>query len=256
MVWVRRRLIEPRPRGDDQRFSTRARLGLDLSETVIAPGNIHSSSGDEAAQPAKERRYGVVTRAQRELALATDIVLGVLVQARDRALFLGRPLQLVARPAARVVLRPPLVPRRLQPGTWLRSAAERGSTYRRETQHDLDAVLDRLLPAVLTQMMRHVDVAELLQDNVDVVALVEEVMAEIDLPEIIRESTGAMASDTLLGVRMHSISGDDALARAVGRLRLRLGRGAVGPGGAEPLPPVDETVLVVSPGTDPLDGKR
>ena len=58
----------------------------------------------------------------------------------------------------------------------------------------------------------------------DVVALARDVIAEIDLPEIIRDSTGAMASDTLLGVRMQSISGDDAIARAMDRLRLRLTR--------------------------------
>jgi hypothetical protein len=196
------------------------------------------------------RRYGVATRPQRELALAMDIALGILVQARDRAAFVSRPLQLVSRPAARVVLRPPLVPRRLQPGTWLRRAADRGSTYRAETRHELDAVLDRLLPALLTEMMRHVDVAELLQKNLDVVALAEEVIAEIDLPEIIRDSTGAMASDTLRGVRMHSISGDDAIARAVDRLRLRLTRGTVEPGGAEPLP-VSGEIVVASRGTDP-----
>jgi len=236
--------------------SSPAILGLDLSDMVLRPGNIHSSPRDEAAEPAEGRRYGVATRPQRELALAMDIALGILVQARDRAAFVGRPLQLVARPAARVVLRPPLVPRRLQPGTWLRRAADRGSTYRDETRQELDAVLDRLLPALLTEMMRHVDVAVLLQENVDVVALAEEVIAEIDLPEIIRDSTGAMASDTLLGVRMHSISGDDAIARAVDRLRLRLTRGAVGQGGAEPLPVPGETVVVASRGTDPTGGTR
>ena len=183
-----------------------------------------------------------------------DITLGILVQARNRAKFIGRPLQLVARPAARVVLRPPLVPRRLQPGTWLRRAADRGSTYRGETLHELDAVLDRLLPALLTEMLRHVDVAALLQENVDVVALAEEVIAEIDLPEIIRDSTGAVASDTLLGVRMHSISGDDAIARAVDRLRLRLTRGAVGPDAAAPAPAPGAAVVVVSPGTYPPAG--
>ena len=180
-----------------------------------------------------------------------DIALGVLVQARDRAAFLGRPLLLVARPAARIVLRPPLVPRRLQLGTWLRRAADRGSTYRDETRNELDAVLDRLLPALLTEMMRHVNVTELLQENVDVVALAEEVIAEIDLPEIIRDSTGAMASDTLLGVRMQSISGDDAIARAVDRLRLRLTRGGAGPAAVEPVPALEETIVVVSPATDP-----
>jgi hypothetical protein len=177
------------------------------------------------------RRYGVATRPQRELALAMDIALGVLVQARDRAVFIGRPLQLVARPAARLVLRPPLVPRRLQPGTWLRRAADRGATYRGQTRNELDA--------------------ELLQENVDVVALAEEVIAEIDLPEIIRDSTGAVASETLLGVRMQSISGDDAIARAVDRLRLRLTRGAAEPGGAEPFPTPGEAVVVVSRDPDP-----
>jgi len=171
-----------------------------------------------------------------------DIAFGVVSQARDTVLFLGRPLRLIARPVAGAALRPPLVPRRLQPGTMLTSLADRGAAFRVVTQSDLNAVLDRLLPALLSEMLRHVDVAELLQENVDVVALAEEVIAEIDLPEIIRESTGAMASDTLRGVRMHSISGDDAIARAVDRLRLRMTRGAVTP---------DETVVVVSPGSDP-----
>ena len=197
------------------------------------------------------RRYGVATRPQRELALAMDIALGIFVQARGRAAFVGRPLQLMTRPAVRIVLRPPLVPRRMQPGTWLRTAADRGSAYRGETRKELDALLDRLLPALLTEMLRHVDVAVLLQENVDVVALAEEVIAAVDLPEIIRESTGAMASDTLLGVRMQSISGDDAIARAVGRLRLRLTRGSVGSGAAAPVPAPGETVVVVSPGSDP-----
>ena len=192
------------------------------------------------------RRYGVATRPQRELALAMDVAFGLLVQARDRAAFFARPLRLVARPAARVVLRPPLVPRRLQPGTWLRMAADRGSAFRGETLQELDAVLDRLLPALLTEVMRHVNVPELLQENVDVVALAEEVIAEIDLPEIIRNSTGAMASDTLLGVRMQSISGDDAIARAMNRLRFRLARSTAGPGDAEPLPAAEETLVVTS----------
>ncbi len=60
--------------------------------------------------------------------------------------------------------------------------------------------------------------------RIDLVALAEEVIAEVDLPEIIRESTGSVASDTIRGVRMQGISGDEALSRAVHRLRLRRGR--------------------------------
>lgn len=66
-------------------------------------------------------------------------------------------------------------------------------------------------------------------DRVDIVALVQEVIAAIDLPEIIRESTGSMASETLRGVRMQSISGDDAIARVVERVRLHRARGGATP---------------------------
>ena len=126
--------------------------------------------------------------------------------------------------------------------------------YRVEVRNDLDAVLDLLLPALLTEMMRHVDVTELVQENVDVVTLAREVIAEIDLPEIIRDSTGAMASDTLLGVRMQSISGDDAIARAMDRLRLRLARRTAGPGSPEPSSTAEETVIVVAPKPDAPTG--
>ena len=77
---------------------------------------------------------------------------------------------------------------------------------------DVDAVARRLdLDAVI--------------DRIDLAGLAQEVIAEVDLPEIIRESTGSVASDTVRGVRMQSISADDALGRAVDRLRFRRGRG-------------------------------
>jgi hypothetical protein len=71
-------------------------------------------------------------------------------------------------------------------------------------------------------------------ERIDLVGLAEDVIAEVDLPEIIRESTGSMASETVRGVRMQSISGDQALGRAVDRLRLRRGRreAADGPDGS------------------------
>ena len=54
--------------------------------------------------------------------------------------------------------------------------------------------------------------------RVDLAGLARQVLEEIDLPEIIRESTGSMASDTLRGVRMQTISADDAVGRAVDKL--------------------------------------
>ena len=58
-------------------------------------------------------------------------------------------------------------------------------------------------------------------DRVDLVRIVEEVLEEIDLPALIRDSTGSMTSETVRGVRMTGISADDALTRAVDRALFR-----------------------------------
>jgi hypothetical protein len=75
--------------------------------------------------------------------------------------------------------------------------------------------------------------------RVDLVALARDVIAQLDLPEIIRESTGSMASDTVRGARMQSISGDEALSRIIDRLSMR--RSRRGHGDASPVagPPPD-----------------
>jgi hypothetical protein len=162
--------------------------------------------------------------APREDTLVVDLVLGVVSKGLATAVAVVRPVQAIGRPMVWVALRPPLVPSALQPATWLGRAARRGDRYRGEVLVDVDALLDRLLPKVVAQLLRHVDLDHLVKENVDVVTLAEEVIAEIDLPGIIRSSTGAVASDTLLGVRMQSITGDEAVGRAMDRLRLRLGR--------------------------------
>ena len=91
---------------------------------------------------------------------------------------------------------------------------------------DLDAIarrldLDGLVATVdLDAAAARLDV-EAVIDRVDLIGLAQTIVAGIDLPEIIRESTGVVASDTVREVRMHSVSGDDAVARVVDRLLLR-----------------------------------
>jgi hypothetical protein len=100
-------------------------------------------------------------------------------------------------------------------------------------------LMDRLVPLVVDEILRRVDLTEEIRlyldldrlvatvdldaviARLDLGGLAEQVIAAVDLPEIIRQSTGAVTSDTVRGVRMRSISGDDALGRAVNRLRLR-----------------------------------
>lgn len=67
---------------------------------------------------------------------------------------------------------------------------------------DIDAIAARLdLDAVIAR--------------IDLVAMVEEVIDAIDLPAIIRDSSGSMASETIRGARMTGISADEAISRGM-----------------------------------------
>jgi hypothetical protein len=91
---------------------------------------------------------------------------------------------------------------------------------------DLDALIQAFLDRIdLTAVvLRRVDLDAVIQaalDRIDLVPLAVEVIEGVDLPEIIRESTGSMASDTVQGVRMQGIVADEAVGRALDRLLLR-----------------------------------
>jgi hypothetical protein len=243
---------------------------------------------------------------RRESLFLLDVVVGVSAHAVATAGAVVRGVRLVVTPVTRVALRPPMVGTSLQPATWLDGLARRGGLRRDELERGLAAVLDQVVPAVVAEVMRRLDLVDLVQryvdldsivsqvdldsavsrvdidavasrldidavasrldvdavvrrldlneivrqrvdldglvatvdldaaaarldisaviDRVDVVGLATDVIAEIDLPEIIRESTGSMASDTLRGVRMQGISGDDAIGRVIDRLRMRRAR--------------------------------
>jgi hypothetical protein len=181
-----------------------------------------------------------------------DVGLELAAQAVRTVSELGRGVWLRTRPAAQAVLNSPVVgPRLQQPATWLSGLAERGSVRRAAIRDELETALDAIVPALAVEVVRRIDVVALsreyvdldrillqvdlnaaaarldvdaLIDRIDLVGLAREVLAEIDLPEIIRESTGAVASDAVRGVRMQTISADDAIARAFDRLRLRTQR--------------------------------
>lgn len=73
---------------------------------------------------------------------------------------------------------------------------------------DVDAIASRLdIEAVLAR--------------VDMVGIAENVLDAINLPEIIREASGSVASETVRGARMQGIAADEAVSRAVNRMLLR-----------------------------------
>jgi len=96
---------------------------------------------------------------------------------------------------------------------------------------DLNAVLDRLdLTAIVLDRVDLDTLVTAVLGRIDLVRLTEDVMEAVDLPEIIRESTGSMASDTVRGARMRGIAADEAVGRVMDRLLARRNRRG---GGAE-----------------------
>jgi uncharacterized membrane protein YheB (UPF0754 family) len=104
------------------------------------------------------------------------------------------------------------------------------SLLRDEITRQLADALDVAVPAAVAQVMQRLDLTKIVEEYVDVeeivgsmdlAAITNQIMAEIDLPEIIRQSTGSVASETLRGVRMQAITADDAVSKLGARLRLR-----------------------------------
>jgi hypothetical protein len=161
----------------------------------------------------------------------------------------------VLRPAVRVILHPPLLAPRYHLGEWLDAAARRGHEAR--LGGDIDQVIDALIPAVVERVLRQIDLTAVVKRHVDLDALVadvdmdavikrldlvglaEQVLDAIDLPEIIRESTGTMASETVREIRLRTIGADEAVARIADKILLRLRRGSARTPGGPGLGPND-----------------
>jgi hypothetical protein len=78
---------------------------------------------------------------------------------------------------------------------------------------DLDAVVREL---DLDAVVERVDLDPVLA-RIDIASVARRVVDEIDLPEIVRESSGVLASEAVGGVRGGALHGDDALARVLSR---------------------------------------
>ena len=97
---------------------------------------------------------------------------------------------------------------------------------------DLDRVIDRVdLDAVVAR----VDI-EAIVARVDLPGLTEQVIEEVDLGEIIRESSSTMASETVDALRVQGMRVDGLVSRLVDRLLLRDGQRQTGPLLEEPRP--------------------
>lgn len=124
-----------------------------------------------------------------------------------------------------VVLRPPLVPAILQPQTVLQAIADRNRAL---VTAAVGAVLDLIdLNSILAKIdvnaiAARLDVAAML-DRLDLDALAQQLIEDVDLPSIIRNSTGTMASEGVLTMRMQGFAADERVGRVVDKLMLRRG---------------------------------
>lgn len=88
---------------------------------------------------------------------------------------------------------------------------------------DIDAViegvdLDKAVEQVdLDAAIRRVDLDGAIA-RVDLIALANFVIDGVDLPEIMRESTGSLSAEAVRGVRSHGMQADDAVSHFVGKL--------------------------------------
>ncbi|MDM7490617.1 MULTISPECIES: hypothetical protein [Rhodococcus] len=79
---------------------------------------------------------------------------------------------------------------------------------------DVDAIIDRV---DLDALAAKIDVDAII-GRVDLVGLANAVIEGVDLPSIIRESTGSMSTEAVRGVRNQGMHADDAVSGFVGRL--------------------------------------
>lgn len=101
---------------------------------------------------------------------------------------------------------------------------------------DLERIVTHALDRMdLTQIVvERVDMEQVI-DQVPIVEIADYVIEEIDLPRIIRDSTGGIASDAMDSVRLTSYSADRSVGRIVDRLLSRRTRDVDAPGDPESL---------------------
>jgi hypothetical protein len=90
---------------------------------------------------------------------------------------------------------------------------------------DLDAIVSRI---DLDAIVGRVDIDAIVA-RVDLPALTEEVIDEVDLGEIIRESSSTMATETVDALRVQGMRVDGLVSRVVDRILLRQGERQTGP---------------------------
>lgn len=188
---------------------------------------------------------------------AVDVLIGGGAVASEVAGLVAGLLALAGRSVGGRVPRLPQALGPIGPLRTLSRLAERGRSERAAAAVDLQRLAAAVVPAVTAAVLDRLDLTALVRDRValdvlvaevnvdavaakvdvdaiarrvdldaivdrlDLVALANQAIDGIDLPEVIRESTGSVTGDMVRGVRMQGIAADQAVAGLVGRLLRR-----------------------------------
>jgi hypothetical protein len=211
-----------------------------------APGEGSPPAGVVAVVPTRSTTVAVPT------GVITAFDVGLAVASRGVAVVVGvgRLAGLMARPVVRVVASPPGLPHRYHPATHIDALAAEGRVTREQITRASTDVIAAVLPTVVDQVLDQVDLTTMVVEHVDVAKIVEsidigaivknidiesivgemdlggianQVIEEVDLPGLIRESSGAMASDSIIAIRTQSIGADELVNRVMDRILMRRG---------------------------------
>jgi hypothetical protein len=99
------------------------------------------------------------------------------------------------------------------------------STLERRGEHlvavglePLRATITAVAVELVDRVLDELDLNALVRERVDLIGLADEVVAGIDLPSIIRESTGSVTADVMDDVRSQGERADDAVSGIVNRI--------------------------------------
>jgi hypothetical protein len=106
-----------------------------------------------------------------------DVVVGATSRFRRAAARTARTAGSVLEPVTQVLLRPPVVPRQLQPGELLASVARDGAGQRAALREALARRLDVLVPVVLAEVLQRAHLTDLVLAYVEI----DDVVAAVDL---------------------------------------------------------------------------
>ena len=117
-----------------------------------------------------------------------DVALGLGAVARDGTRRVTEVVGLAARPLAGLLAPPAAV--RERPARWLRDLAERGRAEREATALRVDAMARRIAPRLLDSALGYVDLTDVVQQHVDVDAIIATVdldaaVSRVDIASIV-----------------------------------------------------------------------